>query len=75
MIKKLIGPDYPKTSCDCSECPATGIPKWPAKPPDTSTNNLGLNNRNQLRKISSCASTSFVASGKQPSPWISEEGK
>jgi len=75
MIKKLIGPDYPKTSCDCSECPASGIPKWPAKPPDSSTNNLGLNNRDQLRKISSCASTSFVSSGKQPSPWVSEEGK
>ncbi len=75
MIKKLIGPDYPKTSCDCSECPATGIPRWPAKPPESSTNNFGLNNRNQLRKISSCASTSFVTSGKQPSPWISEEGK
>ncbi len=75
MIKKLIGPDYPKTSCDCSECPATGIPRWPAKPPESSTNNFGLNNRNQLRKISSCASTSFVSSGKQPSPWISEEGK
>ena len=75
MIKKLIGPDYPKTSCDCSECPASGIPKWPAKPPDSSTNNLGLNNRDQLHKISSCASTSFVSSGKQPSPWVSEEGK
>jgi hypothetical protein len=75
MIKKLIGPDYPKTSCDCSECPASGIPKWPAKPPDSSTNNLGLKNRDQLRKISSCASTSFVSSGKQPSPWVSEEGK
>ena len=75
MIKKLIGPDYPKTSCDCSECPATGIPRWPAKPPESSTNNFGLNNRNQLRKISSCTSTSFVSSGKQPSPWLSEEGK
>lgn len=75
MIKKLIGPDYPKTSCDCSECPATGIPKWPANPPESSTNNFGLNNRNQLRKISSCASTSFVSSGKQPNRWISEEGK
>ena len=51
MIRKLIGPDYPKTSCECVEC-ETKFPLWPARKARVrDTNNLGLESKNQLKKI------------------------
>ena len=70
MIRKLIGPNYPKTSCECSECPISGTPLWPASNISKSdTNNLGLKDCNQINDISSCKSTSFVNSNKYPNTW------
>ena len=71
MIRKLIGEEYPKTSCECVECPTDGrMPRWPinSKTPVEDTNNLGLKNCNQISDISQCESTSFVATQKLPSP-------
>ena len=69
MISKLLGESYPKTSCDCSECP-TGTPLWPAiNTNPTSTNNLGLASCNQINQISTCHNTSFIGMSKEPNPW------
>ena len=73
MIRKLIGPDYPKTSCECVECEPK-IPLWPArKARERDTNNLGLESKSQLKDISECESTSYVTSMRQPSPWLKKD--
>jgi hypothetical protein len=77
-MKRLIGPNYPKTSCECSECPA--IPqnqKWPGAdrrdPYNRKTNNLGLRKCDQLDDIGQCISVSQVGRSKQPTPWVKKE--
>ena len=72
MIKKLIGENYPKTSCECVECPmGENLATWPVKntTPLEDTNNLGLERCDQVTDISQCQSTSYVSSSKQPEPW------
>jgi hypothetical protein len=69
MISKLLGESYPKTSCECSECP-TETPLWPAiKTNSKSTNNLGLASCHQINQISECHNTSLIGMSKQPNPW------
>lgn len=71
MIRKLIGPEYPKTSCECSECPQpNSLPTWPvsgAKKGDI--NNVGLSTCLQMNDISQCSPTSYVRSTKGPNPY------
>lgn len=71
MIRKLIGPEYPKTSCECSECPRTNnLPTWPSsKAKEGDINNLGLSYCSQVNDISKCSPTSYVRSTKGPNPW------
>jgi len=71
MIRKLIGPEYPKTSCECSECPQTNnLPLWPARgAKEGDINNLGLSSCSQVGEISSCGPISYVRSTKGPNPW------
>jgi len=71
MIRKLIGPEYPKTSCECSECPQTNnLPLWPASRAKTGDiNNVGLSTCLQMKDISQCSPTSYVRSTKGPNPW------
>jgi len=71
MIRKLIGPEYPKTSCECSECPQTdNLPLWPASGAKAGDiNNVGLSTRLQMNNISQCSPTSYVRSTKGPNPW------
>ncbi len=80
MIRKLLGPDYPKTSCECSECPL--IPenqKWPGshknEPYNVKTNNLGLQRCDQLNDIKQCISVSQVGKTREPSPWAKDPDK
>lgn len=78
MVSRLIGPMYPKTSCECSECPS--IPrnqKWPGaeKTYDLRTNNLGLRHCNDLEKIGQCINVSQVGRDTEPQPWNGEKMK
>ena len=76
MTVDLLGNiDYPKTSCNCSECPAIPSPQtWPNENfADGSSNNLGLRDEEQLREIENCVSVNSVTRSKVPIPWLKND--